>query len=338
MPLIFDRSREATERLQKRAAMKTEKSWLEPNDVYLGDSTELIPSIRPNSIACSVWSPPYHVGKEYEKAQSFDEWRRLLQKIIVAHYDILIPGGFMVINIADILAFPDPSLPRIQAPNVANQRSPVSREDVLRAKNDFPHFNRNQLAAHLGCSEQTIDRRLNGNNIRGGKYATQTRVQLVGSIVADFAQQAGMHLYDRRIWMKDPTWANNQWHSSSYRSVSEFEDIYFFWKPGETIVDRNRLEREEWSAWGSRQVWQFRSVRANDEHEAKFPMELPRRVIRLLTNKGDTVLDCFMGSGTTALAAIQEERQFIGIELLEPYVTLAKQNIAKALREKQAQV
>src|SRR5205807_1100904 len=109
----------------------------------------------------------------------------------------------------------------------------------------------------------------------------------------------------------------------SYRSVDEFEYLFFFWKPGETVVDRDRLAPGEWVEWGSRGVWRIPSVRANDDHEAKFPIELPRRVIRLLTAPRDTVLDCFMGSGTTAIAAIQEDRNYIGIELAEEYVKKA---------------
>jgi site-specific DNA-methyltransferase (adenine-specific) len=207
----------------------------------------------------------------------------------------------------------------------------VTREDVLAAMHNHPGLDRYQLAALLQCSEQTIDRRLKGNNIRGGKYATQTRVQLVGHIIDQCAHDAGLYLYDRRIWVKDPTWANSQWHCSSYRSVSEFEDIYIFWKPGETPIDRNRLSDTEWSAWGSRQVWSFPSVRSNDDHEAKFPLELPRRVIRLLTTPGDTVLDCFLGSGTTAIAALMEGRHFIGMDVTPDYVELAKRNIEKAV-------
>ncbi|MFZ5453114.1 MAG: DNA-methyltransferase [Thermodesulfobacteriota bacterium] len=106
----------------------------------------------------------------------------------------------------------------------------------------------------------------------------------------------------------------------------------FFWKPGITKIDRGRLTRNEWKEWGSRGVWFFPSVRSNNDHEAKFPIELPRRVIRLLTDPGDIVLDCFLGSGTTAVAAVKEDRQFIGIEIEQKYVTLAKQIISSTLR------
>lgn len=227
-------------------------------------------------------------------------------------------------------------MPRIQAPNVSKHKSAVTKEDVLQAKSLHPEFNRYQLAAHLGCSEQTIDRRLNGNNIQGGKYNTQTRVQLVGHFLDDYARSAGLYLYDRRIWVKDPTWANNQWHSTSYRAVSEFEDLYVFWKPGETPVDRRRIEPHEWSKWGSRQVWTFPSVRSNDDHEAKFPIELPQRFIRLITEERDTVLDCFMGSGSTAMAAVRERRNYIGIDITKEYVDLAKKNVQKEIREQRS--
>lgn len=310
-----------------------ETEHLQTNMIHCGDAPTLIDRIKEESIALSVWSPPYHVGKKYEEDMTFDDWKNLLQKTIHAHFRILKKGSFLVINIADILCFRDAAMPKIQAPNIKMLRSPITKEVILAAKANHPNYNRNKLAELLGCSEQTIDRRLNGNNIRGGKYSTQTRVQLVGHFIEQYAREAGLYLYDRRIWVKDPTWANNQWHSNSYRSVSEFEDLYIFWKPGETHVDRNRLFPHEWSEWGSRQVWTMKSVRANDDHEAKFPVELPRRFIKLFTFDNDTVLDCFMGSGSTAIAAVMEGRNYIGIDITPEYVRLATNNVLKARKD-----
>jgi DNA modification methylase len=303
---------------------------LKVNEIHHGDARELLWRIKPNSVAVSVWSPPYFVGKSYEVHMTFDEWKALLRDVIQAHWHSLKPGGFVVINIADILCFRDASMPRIQAETVSSHRSRVTRDDVLGAMAQHPGATRYELAEILGCSEQTIDRRLNGNNIRGGKYKSQTRVKLVGGLIEEWGSSAGFYLYDRRIWAKDAAWENSRWASLSYRSVDESEYLYFFWKPGVTKVDRSRLTPAEWKEWGSRGVWRFPSVHANDDHEAKFPVELPRRVIRLLSDPGDLILDCFMGSGTTALAAIETGRQFIGIELDCKAVTLAKTNVAVA--------
>ncbi|HEU0248849.1 MAG TPA: site-specific DNA-methyltransferase [Gaiellaceae bacterium] len=311
-------------------AREQNRRFLEENCIYEGDARKLMHRTEPESIALSIWSPPYFVGKSYERDLSFDDWTKLIRAVIGGHARALVPGGFVAINIADILCFADPGIPRVQADVVSTKRSPVTREMVLEAKAQHPGSSRYELAALLGCSEQTVDRRLNHNNVRGGKYATQTKVRTVAGLIESWAEAAGLFLYDRRIWVKDPAWANSRWHSLSYRAVDEFEYVFILWKPGITKVDRRRLSPAEWRAWGSRGMWDIPSVRANDDHEAKFPVELPRRLIRLLSEPGDVVLDPFIGSGTTAVAAIELSRGFMGFELLPEYVQLARKAVARA--------
>ena len=327
----------ATVEQQERPAAATGAApaspYLPTNHIHCGDARLLLPRVQPESVALSFWSPPYFVGKPYEAHLTYAAWCALLETTVRLHFPIIVPGGFLVINIADILCFPDPAMPRIQADTVNQKRLKVTREDVLAAKRAYPHYSRYQLAALLGVSEQTVQRRLEHNNVRGGKYATQTRVRLVGGLVEQWGAQAGFYLYDRRVWAKDPAWENSRWHSSSYRSVDEFEYLYVFWKPGITTVDRQRLLPDEWQAWGSRGVWHIPSVRANDDHPAKFPSELARRVVRLFSAPGEVVLDCFAGSGTTPVAAIHEGRRYLGIDLLPEYVTLAKRNCHRAAEQ-----
>jgi site-specific DNA-methyltransferase (adenine-specific) len=217
--------------------------------------------------------------------------------------------------------------------NPSNQKCAVTEQMVLDAKNKYPSYNRYQLAKLLGCSEQTIDRRLHGVNIRGGKHSIQTRVKLVGGNLERYALESGLYLYDKRIWKKDPAWENSKWTTGTYKAVSETEDLYIFWKPGEYKVDRSKLTSEEWKSWGYRQVWEISSVRKNDDHEAKFPLELASRVIKLFSNINDIVLDPFIGSGTTAIAAIINDRQYIGIEKELKYVELSKKNISRTFKQ-----
>lgn len=297
------------------------------NKIYCGDSREYLMKIKENSISLSFWSPPYFLNKDYEKGESYESWQELLEAVIKLHYNILKPGGFLVINIADILSFPDERIPKFMGSNPSNRKIPVTKEMILELKNKHPEYSRNQIAKLLGCSEQTIDRRLNGNNIRGGKYNLGTRVKLVGGNLEKFAYSVGLYLYDKRIWKKDPAWANSKWTTNTLKAVSETEDLYVFWKPGEYTVNRERLTDNEWKEWGYRQIWEIPSVRANKEHPAMFPVELARRVIKLYSDEGDIVLDPFIGSGSTAIAAIQENRKFIGIDKTPEYVSLAKKNV-----------
>lgn len=301
---------------------------LKTNNVYHGDSRVLLKRIKPESVALSVWSPPYYVGKDYEKYLSFSDWKNLIGKVLELHFSILKPGGFLAVNIADILCFKDNSMPKIMAENISRRSVQLTKEQITAAMRLYSSWNRRQLAEYFGCSEQTIDRRMRGNNVRGGKYQSQTRVYLVGGFLQEAALEAGLYLYDRRAWVKDAAWENSKWHTISYRAVDEFEYVYIFWKPGTTRVDRSRLSKQEWVNWGSRAVWKIASVRSNSDHDSKFPIELPRRVIKLLTESGDTVLDCFMGSGTTAIAALSEGRNFIGIEKERTSVEIARKAIA----------
>ena len=282
--------------------------------ILTGDARRHLAKLPEACIDLSFWSPPYYVGKSYERHLSFDGWCSLLREVIHCHTRIIKPGGFLAVNIGDILCFPDPSMPRFQANNMRRKKVPVTREQILAVKKQHPNAKRQQLAELLGCSEQTIQRRLEDNNVRGGKQAASTKVVLTGCMVAEWAEETGFHLYDQRIWHKDPCWANSRWHSNSYRAVDEFEHIYVFWRPGITDYDRNRLTADEWASWGSRGVWSIRSVRRNDRHEAEFPEELAARVIRLFSPPGGVVLDPFVGTGTTTAVAKKLGRQWLGID------------------------
>lgn len=299
--------------------------------IVVGDAREVL-AVLPDSVAdLSFWSPPYHVGKSYEQHQTFEDWAGLLAAVIAEHARILKPGCFMVINIGDILSFPDETIPRFQAENRRGKRADVTREMVLAAQRENPDAGRHQLAKMFGCSEQTIQRRLEHNNVRGGKSEPQTRILLSGSLLAGMAEDASLYLYDRRIWQKDPCWANNQWHAASYKAVDEFEHVYVFWKPGITDYDRQRLSRAEWAAWGSRGIWNIRSVRTNARHEAEFPEELAERVVRLFSPVGGLVLDPFVGSGTTCVAARRLGRRWLGIDNDPASVEVARKRISQQI-------
>jgi site-specific DNA-methyltransferase (adenine-specific) len=66
------------------------------------------------------------------------------------------------------------------------------------------------------------------------------------------------------------------------------------------------------------------------DHPTPFPVELPRRLMLLYTQPGDVVLDPFMGSGSTAVAAVRTGRHYVGYELSEAYCALAAKRLAEA--------
>jgi site-specific DNA-methyltransferase (adenine-specific) len=79
----------------------------------------------------------------------------------------------------------------------------------------------------------------------------------------------------------------------------------------------------------TKSVWQFPTESASRVgHPAPFPVELPRRLIELYSFAGDAILDPFMGSGTTALAALDTGRHYVGYELDPDYAALAQKRIS----------
>jgi site-specific DNA-methyltransferase (adenine-specific) len=66
------------------------------------------------------------------------------------------------------------------------------------------------------------------------------------------------------------------------------------------------------------------------KHPAAFPTELPNRCIQLLSYKEDTIMDCFLGSGTSGEAAVRLGRNFVGVEMSKDYFNMAKERIEEA--------
>jgi hypothetical protein len=96
-------------------------------------------------------------------------------------------------------------------------------------------------------------------------------------------------------------------------------------KIDKTRKEASRLSREEWREYIST-IWRF-APEKDRAHPAPYPLELPRRVIKLFSFVDDVILDPFMGSGTTAVAALETGRQFVGYEINPEYVSMAEQRI-----------
>ena len=91
---------------------------------------------------------------------------------------------------------------------------------------------------------------------------------------------------------------------------------------------RDTVEHDDFIQW-TKSVWTFPAVNAKKiGHPAPFPVELPHRLINLYSYEGDVVLDPFIGSGTTAIAAIQNNRNFIGYDIKKEYIELAQKRIS----------
>jgi hypothetical protein len=115
----------------------------------------------------------------------------------------------------------------------------------------------------------------------------------------------------------------------------DYEFILIFKKPGKSenvpkeVREKSRLTKEEWKEYFSGH-WRFGGEKQIN-HEAMFPEELPRRLIRMYSLIGDVVLDPFLGSGTTIKAALELQRNGIGYEINEDFVKIINDKIGNNL-------
>lgn len=84
---------------------------------------------------------------------------------------------------------------------------------------------------------------------------------------------------------------------------------------------------QEWTNWPKQQI---RFPRETGEHETQKPVALMAYLVKTYSNKGDLVVDCCMGSGTTAMACVHTQRDFIGIELRPDTFATAERRVREA--------
>ncbi len=97
---------------------------------------------------------------------------------------------------------------------------------------------------------------------------------------------------------------------------------------------QSTISREEFLEF-TKSTWRFAAEQASKVgHPAPFPVELPYRLIQLYTFENEVVLDPFMGSGTTAIAALKTNRVFVGYEISPHYIALANQRIKSLFSQK----
>ena len=158
--------------------------------------------------------------------------------------------------------------------------------------------------------------------------------------------EIGFNMRGEIIWNKSAgagistAWGSFQ--SASNPILRDVHEYILIFSKGNYKRERNKEEKElrkdnitkeEFIEW-TKSVWTMNTESAKRiGHPAPFPEELPNRLIKLFSFTNDIVIDPFMGSGTTAIAAIKNNRNFVGYEINKEYINLANNRILN-LKEK----
>ena len=188
-----------------------------------------------------------------------------------------------------------------------------------------------------------------GDQFARSAYYGRYKVVPIHSEIIRFCETIGFDYMGSIVWQK-PT----SMHTTGGEKVMgsypyprggivkiDFEHILLFKKLGKAPIpsrkskEASALIMEEWNEYFSSH-WTFNGAKQN-RHVAVFPEELPRRLIKMFSFVGDTICDPFMGSGTTALASANLERNSIGYELNKDFRAFYKEKVIDGCIDKQCE-
>ena len=277
--ISHDSSRFYASRLYSQAPQEEEVAYtenpvpMEYVDQIFCKSSESMAELPDHSVHLMVTSPPYNVGKEYDRDATLDEYLEFLGRVWREVHRVLVPGGRACVNIANL------------------GRKPY--------------------------------------------------IPLHSYIIQGMLEQ-GFLMRGEVIWNKaassSPSTAWGSWRSPANPTLRDVHEYILIFSKG-TFTRKNpakrrgSISRDEFLEF-TKSVWTFPAVSARSVgHPAPFPVELPQRLIQLYTYEGEVVLDPFMGSGQTAIAALNGNRHYVGYEIEADYVRLAEKRIRQFVQE-----
>ena len=156
------------------------------------------------------------------------------------------------------------------------------------------------------------------------------------AMVIEIMLDLGFLMRGEIIWDKSASAGGScawgSWMSASNPVLRDYHEYILVFSKDSYSKNKNQEKRDtishdDFIQW-TQSVWKFPAVNAKKiGHPAPFPVELPHRLINMYSYEGDVVLDPFCGSGTTCIAAIQNNRRYIGYDIKEEYIELSKRRI-----------
>jgi len=249
--------------------------------LFSGSCLDLLKDIPDRSMQLIVTSPPYNIGKEYEKKLKIETYLRQQAEVIKECERVLSDTGSICWQVG----------------NYVNNGSIIPLDTIL-----YPIFHdldlvmRNRIIWHF-------EHGLHCSNRFSGRYETI-------------------------IWFTRKT-KNYIFNLDPVRVPQKYPGKKYFKGPKAGQYSCNPLGKNPGD------VWDIPNVKSNHvektEHPCQFPVELIERLVLSMTNEDDWVLDPFLGTGTSIIAAILHNRRGAGAEIEKKYIDIARERIQQAI-------
>lgn len=263
------------------------------SQVVEGDALEVLKRLPDDSVDCIFTSPPYWGKRDYRISDQIGVEERAsdyvdtLVEVFTEAKRVL--DGSLWLNLGDT----------------------YNGCSIIRPDSMASHYD----AGDEGYEAQLAENRDESGVIRrsSSQYGIRRQSRLFIPLrIAHSLCENGYICRDQIIWHKENPKPEGR---VSTRLTQSWEPLYRFATGEQVTFDRDRVDNPT-------DVWTIPTATDTD-HPAPFPLELPKRAIRLSTEKGDTVLDPFCGSGTTLEAAKCLGREYIGVDLNPRFVEMS---------------
>ncbi len=248
--------------------------------LFSGDCLQLLKQIPDRSIQLIVTSPPYNIGKEYEKKRQLQEYLQLQEQVIRQCERVLADSGSICWEVG----------------NYVDNGSIIPLDIVL-----YPIFNFLDLVMRNRII-WSFEHGLHCSNRFSGRYET----------ILWFTRKT-----DSYVFNLDPI-----------RVPQKYPGKKHFKGPKAGQYSCNRLGKNPGD------IWDIPNVKNNHvektEHPCQFPVGLIERLVLSMSNAGDWILDPFLGTGTSIIAAIRQARRGAGAEIEAKYIDIARERIQAA--------
>lgn len=252
--------------------------------IYQMDCLEAMSKLPDECVNLTVTSPPYNIGKEYEKTLPLDKYLNWCESWIGENYRLILPNGAFWLNLGYL--------------SIPNQAKAIPIPYLLWDK--IPFYLIQEVIWHYGAG------------VAGSKFFSPRNEKFLWYVKNH--KDYTFNLDD----VRDPNVKYpNQKKNGKIKVNPQGKNPTDVWEFPKVTSGKNRASKERTS------------------HPAQFPSAVIQRIIKASSNPNEIILDPFLGSGTTAVVALDLQRTIIGFEICQEYCDLAANRIDDFLKQKQ---
>ena len=302
--------------------------------LILGDCLEKLKDIEDKSVSLVLIDPPYNIGKDsWDKWGTVDKYVKFMGKVFLEIQRVLKNNGSFYFFHNDFLQI-------VELQNYINKNTNfIFKQLITLNKTNFKKYawtnrnpekclDRNWFPNIEYCLFYTFQDETGLNKILDLcfkpylNYMTDEKERINWNI-KDFNNYLNYKaIASHWFWQDKEKTKQSQPRFISEQDYLKLQETGYFQKPYKELRQEYEALRYTFNNQGLSSVLQHEAIRQNG-HITPKPVNLLEYLIKTSSNENDTVLDCFMGSGSTGVACINTNRKFIGIEKDEKYFEIA---------------